>query len=174
MTTNLYSQTEIVSDSDQLAIRDGRMFRAYFKFTIAPLGTKQVLIQTATNKITVFHGRFVDALGANAELSVYSSPTFTTQGTESFKKFNLNSLSTNSTTAKFWENPSILTKGVESDALILSGGNQAHVTSGSRDVMEFERIFPSSVYFLSEFVNLDNTNSLSVIYKVVWEELSVD
>lgn len=170
--SDLYSQTEIISDSDQLAIRDGRMFRAYFKFTVAPLATKQILIRTATDNLTVFHGRFVDAVGANCEFTVYSPPTFSAQGTENFKKFNMNSLSPKITTARFWENPTIITKGNEVDAMILSGGNQAHVTSGSRDVMEFERIFPMGLYFLSEFTNTDNTNSLSVIYKLIWEEVN--
>lgn len=172
--TNLYSQTEIVSDSDQLAIRDGRMFRAYFKFTVAPLATKQILIKTALNNLTIFHGRFVDAVGANTEFTVYTPPTFSAQGVENLKKFNLNSTSLITTTARMWEDPTIITKGTEVDALILSGGNQAHVTSGSRDVMEFERIFPMDTYFLSEFKNLDNTNTVSIVYKLVWEELPLD
>jgi hypothetical protein len=169
--SNIYSQTEIVSDSDQLAIRDGRMFRAYFKFTIASLGTKQILIKTSDNNLTIFHGRFIDSVGANSELVVYSNPTFSSEGTENFKKFNLNSTSTITTTARMWENPAIITKGVEIDSLIFAGGIQAHVTSGSRDVMEFERIFPQSSYFLSEFKNLDNVHPVTMVYKIVWEDL---
>lgn len=169
--SDLYSQTEVVSDSDQMAIRDGRMFRAYFKFTVAPLQTKQILIKTADVNLTVFHGRFIDAVGANAQLVIFANPTFSAQGTENTKKFNLNSTKSITTTARFWENPTIITKGSEADALLLAGGNQAHVTSGSRDVMEFERIFNPSVYFLSEFSNLDNSNNLEIVYKVVWEEL---
>jgi|APGre2960657404_1045060.scaffolds.fasta_scaffold00061_19 hypothetical protein len=172
--SNLYSQTEIVSDSDQLAIRDGRMYRAYFKFTVAPLTTKQILIKTASEVMTVFHGRFIDTVGANAQLVIFSGPTFSSQGTENLKKFNMNSLSLNVTTARFWENPVVSVKGSEVDSLLLAGGSQAHVTSGSRDVMEFERIFPPDLYFLSEFTNLDNTNSLTVVYKVVWEEVSFE
>lgn len=171
--SNLHSQTEICSDSDQLAIRDGRMFRAYFKFTVAGNATKQILIKTSPNIITVHHGRFIDAVGSNAQFVVYSNPIITSEGTESFKKFNLNALSSNVTAARFWENPTVSNKGTEVDALLLAGGNQSHTTSGSRDVMEFERIFPQNAYFLTEFTNLDNM-TLNIVYKVIWEEVPLN
>lgn len=170
--SDLYSQTEVVSDSDQMAIRDGRMFRAYTTFSLAPLATKYVLIRTPLDKITVFHGRYVDCIGSRVNMKVYANPVFSDQGVAVNTKFNLNSLSSNTTTALVFTDPVFSNKGIEIDIALLSGGSQAHVTQGSKDIIDFERIFPDGVYFLTEFENLDNAMSADILYKLVWEEVT--
>lgn len=171
---NLYSQTEIVSDSDQLAIRDGRMFRSYVKFTIPAGGSQQVLIKTSENVLTIHHGRYVTVRGASVDLTVTANPTFTNEGTEVLTKFNLNSTKLNTTTAMLWLTPTITSTGVEIDYVEFDGGTQAHMVSGGNDVLDFERIIPQNVYFLATFVNKDITNPVDVIYKLTWEELPLD
>lgn len=170
--SDLYAQTEVVSDSDQMAIRDGRMYRAYTTFTLAPLTSKYVLIRTPLDKLTVFHGRYVDCVGARANMKVYVNPVFSAEGTPVTTKFNLNSTSLNTTTGMVYLDPTFSNKGIEVDMAILAGGNQAHVSQGSKDVLDFERIFPEGVYFLTEFTNIDNAASTDIMYKLIWEEVT--
>lgn len=169
--SELYYQTEVVATLDQIAIKDGRMFRAYYNFSVDPLSSKYVLIRTPVDKFVIFHGRYVNVVGSNLNMIVYSNPVFSSQGVENTKKFNLNSNSANQTTGMFWSDPVFSSKGVETDRTILSGGVQAHVTSGSQDVADFERILPDDIYFLVEFQNTDNTNTANVVYKLTWEEI---
>lgn len=167
-------QTEIVSETSEIAIKDGRMFRAYTHFNLAPLGSRQILLRTSIDDLTILHGRFVDTVGSTVEFTLYANPTVTDNGVEETKVFNLNTTSNNTTTAKMWLDPTVSNKGVEVDFAYFSGGNQAHISSGSGSTMEFPRVFPENIFFLAEFINPDNTNTANIIYKLIFEEYSED
>lgn len=170
--TDMNYQTEIVATLDQIAVRDGAAFRAYLRFSIPVSSSKYVLIKTPTNKDVIFHSRRIKVRGSTVDFFVYTGSTITNDGTESTKKFNLNSMSSRVTTARFYTDPTVTAEGTEIDVDLFAGGDQSQVSSGGFSVEDFERVLPRGVQFLSKFTNTNNTNTAVVIYELIWQEIN--
>lgn len=168
--------SEIVTEMSMAAMLDGRLFRWFSKFTLAPSATKEFIFKMPDDPtLLLFHGRLFSSKTAGCDLDVYINPTFSDLGTPNNNFFNLDGNSPNSPQALVWEGPTLIDDGVLVDVDSTHGtidtGSGNKGSTGSQTTREFPRIMPKGLYALARATNVSTLNSAEVIYKLFWEEL---
>lgn len=164
---------DIIEGLPAEAIKDGRVFRAFFEGSLAAAATKDFMLHTTGNpETTRVYLRDLQIVASDSPLlgRIYGGSNITSDGTPA-TTFNINLTSTRTSNTELFEDP-VYTGGLLRDVELVPSGSQggANIASGSSNFTQFMRVLPADVKFILNIENIGATTARYVV-KAIWEEI---